>query len=167
MTTPTRSTNCVQRSLGRYAWLFVSLLLAYFGLLPETQAVSPAPDGGYPGGNAAEGQNSLLSLATSTYNTAAGLFLLRSNTWHQVPNNPGDYIANNQPVVQTDHDIIDNRTTSKPGYTPFVYPHPLTNQCGGGVYSLTGAGRPVADGVLSNPNVDGVSIRLHWNDLET
>ena len=48
-----------------------------------------------------------------------------------------------------------------------VYPHPLRSQCGRGVYSLTGAGRPVASGVLSNPNVDGVSIRLHWNDLET
>ncbi len=167
MTTRTRSTNCVQRSLGRYAWFFVSLVLACFGLLPGTQAVSPAPDGGYPGGNTVERLNSLLSLATGRYNTAVGFFSLRSNTWHQVPNNPGDYIANNQPVVQTDHDIIDNGTTSKPGYTPFVYPHPLTNECGGGVYSLTGAGRPVADGVLSNPNVDGVSIRLHWNDLET
>ena len=30
--------------------------LVCFGLLPTTQAVSPAPDGGYPGGNTAEGQ---------------------------------------------------------------------------------------------------------------
>jgi hypothetical protein len=144
---------------------FVALVC--FGLLPTMQAVSPAPDGGYPGGNTAEGQAALLSLTTGQGNTAAGWLSLRSNTWHQVPNNPGDYIANNQPVVQTGRDIIDNGTTSKPGYTPFVYPHPLTTQCGGGVYSLTGEGRPVANGVLSNPNVDGVSIRLHWSDLET
>jgi len=40
---------------------------------------SPAPDGGYPGGNTAEGQNALLSLTAGTYNTAVGLFLLKSN----------------------------------------------------------------------------------------
>ena len=28
-------------------------------LLPGARAVSPAPDGGYPGGNTAEGQNAL------------------------------------------------------------------------------------------------------------
>jgi hypothetical protein len=44
------------------------------------QAVSPAPDGGYPGGNTAEGQNALLSLTGGTYNTAVGLFSLRSDT---------------------------------------------------------------------------------------
>ena len=43
------------------------------------QAVSPAPDGGYPGGNTAEGQNALLSLTTGTYNTAVGFLSLRSN----------------------------------------------------------------------------------------
>jgi len=44
------------------------------------QAVTPAPDGGYPGANTAEGQNTLLSLTTGTYNTAVGWFSLRSNT---------------------------------------------------------------------------------------
>jgi hypothetical protein len=43
---------------------FIGLALACFGLLPQTQAVSPAPDGGYPGGNTAEGQNALFSLTT-------------------------------------------------------------------------------------------------------
>ena len=46
---------------------------------PNMQAVSPPPDGGYPGGNTAEGQNALLSL-TGTYNTAVGLFSLRTLT---------------------------------------------------------------------------------------
>jgi hypothetical protein len=50
------------------------------GLSPRAQAVSPAPDGGYPGGNTAEGQQALLSLASGAYNTAVGLFSLRSNT---------------------------------------------------------------------------------------
>jgi len=58
----------------------IATLLAWVGLLPITEAVSPAPDGGYPGGNTAEGQNALLSLTAGTYNTAVGLFSLLSNT---------------------------------------------------------------------------------------
>jgi hypothetical protein len=50
-----------------------------FGLSPRVQAVSPAPDGGYSGGNTAEGQNALLSLTTGTYNTAVGWFSLESD----------------------------------------------------------------------------------------
>ena len=44
------------------------------------QAVRPPPDGGYPGGNTAEGQNALLSLTSGTYNTAIGLFSLENIT---------------------------------------------------------------------------------------
>jgi hypothetical protein len=56
------------------------LALACLVLLPKAQAVVPAPDGGYPGGNTAEGQNALFSLTTGGYNTALGYFSLRSNT---------------------------------------------------------------------------------------
>ena len=59
--------------------LVLFLLLACFSALPTSQAVSPPPDGDYPGGNTAEGQNALLSLTTGTYNTAAGWFSLQSN----------------------------------------------------------------------------------------
>jgi Chaperone of endosialidase len=54
--------------------------IASFALLPIAQAVVPAPDGGYPGGNTAEGQTALLSLTSGGYNTAVGYFSLRSNT---------------------------------------------------------------------------------------
>jgi len=43
--------------------------------IPTAQAVVPAPDGGYPGGNTAEGQNALLSLTTGGYNTAIGFLV--------------------------------------------------------------------------------------------
>jgi len=43
-------------------------------------AVSPPPDGGYPGANTAEGQNALFSLTTGSYNTAVGWLSLRSDT---------------------------------------------------------------------------------------
>jgi hypothetical protein len=53
---------------------------ACFALFPTAQAVVPAPDGGYPGGNTAEGDNALFSLTTGTSNTAIGLAALGSNT---------------------------------------------------------------------------------------
>jgi hypothetical protein len=59
---------------------FVTLLLACFGLLHAAQAVVPPPDGGYPGGNTAEGQTALFSLTTGNFNTAVGFYSLRSNT---------------------------------------------------------------------------------------
>ena len=60
--------------------IHVLIGLACIGLLPTTQAVLPAPDGGYPGGNTAEGQAALLSLTTGGFNTAVGFFSLRANT---------------------------------------------------------------------------------------
>jgi uncharacterized coiled-coil protein SlyX len=58
----------------------LALGLACFWLVPQVCAVSPAPDGGYPGGNTAEGQNALFSLTTGGFNTAVGFFSLRSDT---------------------------------------------------------------------------------------
>ena len=48
---------------------------------PKGQAVIPAPDGGYPGGNTAEGQNALLSRTIGNYNTAVGFFSLKALTF--------------------------------------------------------------------------------------
>jgi hypothetical protein len=61
----------------------VAFGLACFGLSPTAQAVSPAPDGGYAGGNTAEGGNALFSLTTGGFNTAVGFLSLRSNTTGQ------------------------------------------------------------------------------------
>jgi hypothetical protein len=49
-----------------------AVMIACFGVLPAAHAVSPAPDGGYPGQNTAEGQSALLHLGNGTYNTALG-----------------------------------------------------------------------------------------------
>ena len=54
--------------------------LVCFGLLPTTQAVSPAPDGCYPGLTTAEGCNALNFLTTGVGNTGVGWYALFANS---------------------------------------------------------------------------------------
>jgi len=63
--------------LGQVILIFA---LACFALFSTARAVTPAPDGGYPGGNTAEGKNALFSLTTGPFNTAIGNSALYSNT---------------------------------------------------------------------------------------
>ncbi len=58
--------------------LLVLFVIGCFALSPIAEAVNPPPDGGYPGGNTAEGQAALLSLNTGFYNTAVGVYSLLS-----------------------------------------------------------------------------------------
>ena len=58
----------------------ILLALGFLALSPIAQAVVPAPDGGYPGGNTAEGQSALLSRTSGMYNTAVGIFSVLSLT---------------------------------------------------------------------------------------
>ena len=58
----------------------IAPLLACLALLPRAQAVVPAPDGGYPGFNTAEGQNALFSLTSGVWNTALGFQALNHDT---------------------------------------------------------------------------------------
>ena len=60
--------------------LLIPLALCYFALSPALQAVTPAPDGGYPGSNTAEGQDALFSLTSGPWNTALGFQALHGNT---------------------------------------------------------------------------------------
>ena len=57
----------------------ITLLTIGLGLSQNAHGVTPAPDGGYPGRNTAEGDSALLSLTTGTENTAVGLSALASN----------------------------------------------------------------------------------------
>jgi endosialidase-like protein len=59
--------------------IFLVTLLC-FGPLQKAQAVSPPPDGGYPGHNTAEGTFALLRLTTGINNTANGFGALQNNT---------------------------------------------------------------------------------------
>jgi hypothetical protein len=60
--------------------MFVLIAFVGFALSPMMQAVVPAPDGGYPGGNTAEGDNALFTLTTGASDTAVGFAALGSNT---------------------------------------------------------------------------------------
>ena len=58
----------------------ISLIGAFVLAATIARAVSPPPDGGYPSGNTAEGQDPLFNLTTGANNTAMGLEALYSTT---------------------------------------------------------------------------------------
>jgi len=70
----------INRSPLRLAFLLIPLVFVCFGLSPVARAVVPAPDGGYPGFNTAEGTNALFSLTSGISNTAIGFDALFRNT---------------------------------------------------------------------------------------
>ena len=77
-------TSLISNSLiGRFLQsnvIFVVLAVPCLTVLPKSQAVVPAPDGGYSGFNTAEGTNALFSLTAGAGNTAVGWYSLFSDT---------------------------------------------------------------------------------------
>src|SRR4029078_5439051 len=65
---------------SRSAIILCAFALIAFVLTEKTQAVTPPPDGGYPGANTAEGNFALFSLTNGQSNTAIGFNALGDNT---------------------------------------------------------------------------------------
>ena len=78
-TTTSTISNSINNSLLRCAFIIMPFVLMCVATLPGARAVSPPPDGGYPGGNTAEGTDALLSLSSGTSNTAIGADALANN----------------------------------------------------------------------------------------
>jgi len=75
--------NSISPATAGRGFLFVMLALAWFALssAPNAFGVTPAPDGGYPNQNTAEGTDALKSLTSSPFaNTAIGFQALFSDT---------------------------------------------------------------------------------------
>jgi Chaperone of endosialidase len=68
------------KSAQKIRGLLIAMILSCTVPAQVVRAVSPPPDGGYPGGNTAEGHAALLSLTIGTFNTAVGWLSLRSLT---------------------------------------------------------------------------------------
>jgi trimeric autotransporter adhesin len=80
-TTTPLARDSISRSPLRDGLFLIPVALAWFALSPTTQAqLSPAPDGGYPSDNTAEGTDALFNLTTGSDNTAIGFQALFSNT---------------------------------------------------------------------------------------
>lgn len=65
-------------SRGPY-FMIIAVACSFLVLEHRAHAVTPSPDGGYPGGNTAEGQKALFGLTTGSYNTAVGFLALGSD----------------------------------------------------------------------------------------
>src|ERR1700751_4628496 len=110
-------TGLIGRTGLRRDLLLSLAALACFALMPASKsfAVSPAPDGGYPGNNTAEGTSALFSLTSGVSNTAVGYQALNHTTTGSYNTGTGfQALFNNTSGAQntaTGYDALRNNTS--------------------------------------------------------
>jgi hypothetical protein len=118
---PMQRTSTSERTLLRHsplrrALIPFAILSAWFALSPA-RAVSPPPDGGYPGGNTAEGENALAFNTIGAGNTAIGAEALFRNTGGSGNTATGVSALHNNTTgdnnTATGHDALKDNTTGR------------------------------------------------------
>ena len=99
-------TKSIRRSPLRHGLFLIAIALACSALVsaPKALAVSPTPDGGYPGNNTAEGTSALSNLTSGISNTALGYQALYSE-------NTGNYNTANGAQAMQDNRGVQNTVT--------------------------------------------------------
>lgn len=87
------------------------------------------PQSGYPClDQVGRGQSSLISGYTPNPvgwpNQVSEPLYIWGNTWSEVPNNPGEQVSVQHEVIQPNRDYF---LIARPGYMPYIYPHPLND----------------------------------------
>jgi hypothetical protein len=100
--TTLRSTELITPPPLRHGLFLITLMLACSAILPGPKAfaVSPAPDGGYPGNNTAEGTSALLNLTSGISNTAIGFAALVNTTGNYNTANGANAVRHNRSGAQ-------------------------------------------------------------------
>jgi hypothetical protein len=76
---PNQKEQTMKTSHSCIRLFLITFALGSFALCQVLEAVMPAPDGGYPGGNTAEGTSALLNVTSGHYNTAVGWISLSAD----------------------------------------------------------------------------------------
>jgi uncharacterized coiled-coil protein SlyX len=143
--------NSTNQKFNERALLPIALVLICFALSPMAQAVSPPPDGGYPGENTAEGTDALFSLTpgfgTGVGNTAVGFNALYSNTIGNVNTAVGDFAL---------HDNIDGTYNTATGFTAL-------NDNTTGIFNTADGGAALKHNTTGKDNTASGMEALHNN----
>jgi hypothetical protein len=141
----------------------IAIAFAWSALAQSVPAVTPAPDGGYPSGNTAEGDNALFRLGFGQNNTAIGFEALFNivngvnNTaigFHALYSNEGsDNIATGSLALLSNTSGSENTAT---GYSALI------NNTTGGGNTATGSGA-LGGNQVGNFNTATGESALSWN----
>src|SRR6266699_2159227 len=147
----------IGRSPLRRGFALIPLVLACFALAPAPKAfaVTPAPDGGYPNFNTAEGTNALFSLTNGDRNTANGFAALYSNT--------GGFQNTANGAAALQHNTTGNYNTANGALALFYNTTGSENTVNGvdALYNNTGGSFNTAEGfnaLLSNNGSNNIGL---------